>query len=306
MPIKIPNKLPAVKTLESENIFVMTEKRALKQDIRPLKILLVNLMPTKIETETQFSRLLGNTPLHIELTLLHTKTHKAKNVSEEHLINFYKTFDEIKNQKFDGMVVTGAPVEKLEFEEVEYWQELCEIMDWSRENVYSSLYVCWGAQAGLYHLHGLNKYPLEHKLFGVFKHTISRKNIPLFRGFDDTFYAPHSRHTTIKREEVEQDKTLKILASSEQAGVYAISSNKGRQIFITGHPEYDPDTLAKEYFRDKNLGLPIKPPENYYPDNDDTKPPIVRWRAHASLLYSNWLNYYVYQATPYDVDSITL
>ncbi len=304
MPIKIPNDLPAVKTLEKERIFVMTEKRAVSQDIRPLRILLLNLMPTKIDTETQFSRLLGNTPLQVELTLLHTRTHKAKNTSQEHLLTFYKCFDEIKDEKFDGLVVTGAPVEKMAFEEVEYWEELQAIFEWSRTHVYSSLFICWGAQAGLYHFYGVKKYPLAEKLFGVFPHKAEKEGQALFRGFDDTFFVPHSRHTEIKREDVEAVKGLKILASSEKAGVYAVSADKGRQIFITGHPEYDPRTLENEYLRDKNLGLPIKPPENYYPNDDDTKPPLVLWRAHANLFYSNWLNYCVYQTTPYDITKL--
>ncbi len=304
MPIKIPNDLPAVKTLEKEHIFVMTEKRAVSQDIRPLRILLLNLMPTKIDTETQFSRLLGNTPLQVELTLLHTRTHKAKNTSQEHLLTFYKCFDDVKDEKFDGLVVTGAPVEKMPFEEVEYWEELQAIFEWSRTHVYSSLFICWGAQAGLYHFYGVNKYPLEEKLFGVFPHKVEKEGLALFRGFDDRFYAPHSRHTEVRREEIAAVKGLKILASSEKAGVYAVSADKGRQIFITGHPEYDPRTLENEYLRDKNLGLPIKPPENYYPNDDDTQPPLVLWRAHANLFYSNWLNYCVYQTTPYDITKL--
>lgn len=304
MPIKIPNDLPAVKTLEKENIFVMTEKRAVSQDIRPLRILLLNLMPTKIDTETQFSRLLGNTPLQVELTLLHTRTHKAKNTSPEHLLTFYKCFDDIKDEKFDGLVVTGAPVEKMAFEEVEYWEELQTIFEWSRTHVYSSLFICWGAQAGLYHFYGVNKHPLEEKLFGVFPHKVEKEGQALFRGFDDNFFVPHSRHTEIRREDIKAVKGLKILASSEKAGVYAVSADKGRQIFITGHPEYDPRTLENEYLRDKNLGLPIQPPENYYPNDDDTQPPLVLWRAHANLFYSNWLNYCVYQTTPYDITKL--
>ena len=304
MPIKIPNKLPAVKTLTEENIFVMTETRAISQDIRPLKLLLLNLMPTKIDTETQFSRLLGNTPLQIELELIHTKTHKSKNTSQEHLLAFYKTFDDIKDQNFDGMIITGAPVEQMEFEEVSYWDELCEIMEWSKTHVQSTLHICWGAQAGLYYHFGIKKYPLSEKLFGVFAHTVDRKSSILFRGFDDTFMVPHSRHTTIKREDIEKEPKLKLLASSQKAGVYAVSTEGGRQIFITGHSEYDPRTLEKEYLRDKNAGLPISVPENYYPDDDDTKAPIVSWRSHANLLFSNWLNYFVYQATPYDITQI--
>ncbi len=304
MPIKIPNQLPAVKTLTEENIFVMTETRAITQDIRPLKLLLLNLMPTKIDTETQFSRLLGNTPLQIELELIHTKTHKSKNTSEEHLLAFYKTFEDIKDRNFDGMIITGAPVEQMEFEEVSYWDELCEIMEWSKSHVQSTLHICWGAQGGLYYHFGIQKYPLSEKLFGVFPHKVERKSSILFRGFDDTFMVPHSRHTTVRREDIEKEPCLKLLASSERAGVYAVSTEGGRQVFITGHSEYDARTLEKEYLRDKNAGLPISVPENYYPDNDDTKPPIVSWRSHANLLFSNWLNYFVYQATPYDISQI--
>lgn len=304
MPIKIPNQLPAVQTLTDENIFVMTETRAITQDIRPLKLLLVNLMPTKIDTETQFSRLLGNTPLQIELELLHTKTHLSKNTSKEHLLAFYKTFDDIKDRNFDGMIITGAPVELMEFEEVEYWQELCEIMEWSKTHVQSTLHICWGAQAGLYYHYGINKHKLDKKLFGIFEHKVDRSSSILFRGFDDTFMVPHSRHTTVLLEDILKEPKLKLLASSEKAGVYAVSTEGGRQIFITGHSEYDARTLEKEYLRDKNLGLPIEVPENYYPNDDDTKAPIVSWRSHANLLFSNWLNYFVYQATPYDITQI--
>ena len=304
MPIKIPNELPAVKTLTEENIFVMTETRAITQDIRPLKIVLLNLMPTKIDTETQFSRLLGNSPLQIELELIHTKTHKSKNTSEEHMLAFYKTFDDIKEQNFDGMIITGAPVEQMEFEDVTYWDELCEIMEWSKTHVQSTFHICWGAQAGLYYHFGIKKYPLSQKLFGVFPHIVERKSSILFRGFDDIFMVPHSRHTTIKREDIEAEPRLKLLSSSEKAGVYAVATEGGRQIFITGHSEYDPRTLEKEYLRDKNAGLPISVPENYYPDDDDTKAPRVSWRGHANLLFSNWLNYFVYQTTPYDITQI--
>ena len=304
MPIKIPTGLPAARTLTEENIFVMTETRAMTQDIRPLRILLVNLMPTKIDTETQFSRLLSNSPLQVELSLLHTRTHRAKNTSEEHLLAFYHTFDEICDQKFDGMILTGAPVEKMAFEEVEYWQELCEIMDWSVHNVHSSMHICWGAQAALYHHYGIRKYPLAEKLFGVFPHRVEYKECTLLRGFDERFMAPHSRHTTVRREDIEAVPTLKILASSEEAGVYAVKSDEGRQIFVMGHSEYDLRTLEKEYLRDKNAGLPIRVPKNYYPDDDDSRAPVMTWRAHASLLFSNWLNYFVYQTTPYDIGSI--
>ena len=304
MPIQIPNNLPAAEVLQQENIFVMPEDRAMTQDIRPLEIVVLNLMPTKIATETQLSRLLGNTPLQVHLELMHTKSHVAKNTSQEHLLTFYKTFDELKDRKFDGMVITGAPVENIEFEDVDYWQELCEIMEWSKSHVQSTFHICWGAQAGLYYHYGIKKYPLNEKLFGVFEHTKDYPRAILLRGFDDIFWAPHSRHTTVLREDIEAVPGLKILASSEKAGVYAVMSKNGRQIFVTGHSEYDPDTLEKEYLRDKNLGLPICVPENYYPNDDDTKAPLVRWRGHGNLLFSNWLNYFVYQATPYDISSI--
>jgi len=304
MPIQIPNDLPAVETLQQENIFVMPENRASRQDIRPLEIVLLNLMPTKIATETQFSRLLGNTPLQVRLELMHTTTHVSKNTAQDHLLNFYKSFDELKDRKFDGMVITGAPVEQMDFEDVDYWQELCQIMEWSKTNVHSTLHICWGAQAGLYYHYGVPKQDLPEKLFGVFPHTADYKRSILLRGFDDVFYVPHSRHTTVLREDIEAVPGLRIIASSEQAGVYAVMNKKGRQIFVTGHSEYDPDTLQNEYLRDKNQGLPIRVPENYYPNDDDTKDPIVRWRSHANLLFSNWLNYFVYQTTPYDIKTI--
>lgn len=306
MPIKIPNMLPATQALENENIFVMTETRAITQDIRPLQILLLNLMPTKIDTEIQLSRLLGNTPLHVELTLIHTKSHESKNTAPEHLLSFYKTFDDVKQKNFDGMVITGAPVEKMEFEDVEYWQELCEIMEWTKTHVHSTFHICWAAQAALYYHYGIPKYPLEKKLFGVFEHEVEYKRSILFRGFDDSFYVPHSRHTTVRREDIEKVPELRILASSKQAGVYAVSTNRGKQIFITGHSEYDGETLKKEYVRDKTAGKPIELPFNYFPGDDDTKNPPVTWRAHANLLYSNWLNYFVYQTTPYDIDTISV
>jgi homoserine O-succinyltransferase len=305
MPIKIPNDLPAVKTLADENIFVMTEKRAITQDIRPLRIMLLNLMPKKIETETQFSRLLGNSPLQVELDLIHTKTHKAKNVSEEHLLSFYKTFDEVRENYYDGLIITGAPVEHLPFEEVEYWQELVEIMEWSKTHAHSTMHICWGAQAGLYYHYGINKQMLPAKLFGVFPHTADYKRSILFRGFDDVFMVPQSRHTTVLREDIERVPELKILASSEECGVYAVMSKKERQFFVTGHSEYDADTLLGEYLRDKGLGKPISVPKNYFPGDDETKPPVVSWRSHANLLFSNWLNYFVYQTTPYDVNAIS-
>ncbi len=304
MPIKIPDNLPAVKTLEGENIFVMTENRAVTQDIRPLKILILNLMPKKIETETQFARLLGNSPLQVEMELIHTKSHKSKNVAEEHLLAFYKTFDDIKEQNFDGMIITGAPVEHLPFEEVEYWQELCEIMEWSKTHVHSTFHVCWGAQAGLYYHYGINKREVPAKMFGVFPHVVEYKNSILFRGFDDVFMVPQSRHTTVLREDIERINDLKILASSDKTGVYAVTTKNGRQIFITGHSEYDPETLKNEYLRDLSQGKPISVPENYFPGDDPSLPPLVSWRGHAHLLFSNWLNYFVYQSTPYDIKKV--
>lgn len=304
MPIKIPNELPAAKTLTDENIFIMTEYRAITQDIRPLKILLLNLMPTKIDTETQLSRLLGNTPLQIELELIHTKTYESQNTPKDHLLAFYKTFDAVKDNTYDGLIITGAPVEKMQFEDVDYWDELVEIMEWSKTHVHSTFHICWGAQAGLYYHYGIQKHELPQKMFGVFPHTLDRKQSILFRGSDDIFYVPHSRHTTVNREDIEREPALKIIASSEEAGVYAVSNDGGSQIFIMGHSEYDPRTLEKEYLRDKNLGLPIEVPQNYYPNDDDTKAPLVTWRAHANLLYSNWLNYFVYQTTPYDITQI--
>jgi homoserine O-succinyltransferase len=304
MPIKIPNDLPAVKTLAAENIFVMTETRAITQNIRPLKILLLNLMPKKIETETQLSRLLGNTPLQIELELIKVKDHVSKNTSAEHMLAFYKTFDDVKHKTFDGLIITGAPVEQMPFEEVNYWQELCTIMEWSRTHVHSTLHICWGAQAGLYYHYGIDKVPLPEKISGVYPHRVDYKRSILFRGFDEAFYVPHSRYTTVRREDVENTPLLKILASSEEAGVYAIITPGGKQVFLTGHPEYDAVTLEKEYQRDKALGINPDVPKNYYPDDDDTKAPMVTWRAHATLLFTNWLNYFVYQTTPYDIDRI--
>ena len=304
MPIKIPDSLPATQTLLNENIFVMHEVRAAKQDIRPLRVALLNLMPTKIETETQFARLLSNSPLQVELTLLQTATYEAKNTSREHLLAFYETFEDVKERKFDGLVITGAPVELMEFEDVEYWDELCRIMEWSKTHVYSTLHICWGAQAALYYHYGIRKYPMDEKLFGVFPHEVEYKNSMLFRGFDDVFMAPHSRHTTIHREDVEAVPALQILASSEEAGVYVIKTEQGKQIFITGHSEYDALTLEKEYLRDKNAGLPINVPKNYYPDDDDTRKPLVTWRSSANLLFFNWLNYFVYQTTPFELDAI--
>ena len=304
MPIKIPNELPATKVLTEENIFVMTETRAITQDIRPLKILLLNLMPKKIDTETQLARLLGNTPLQVELELIHTKSHESKNTSTQHLLAFYKTFDDVKHKTFDGMIITGAPVEQMEFEEVEYWEELCEIMEWSKTHVTSTFHICWGAQAGLYYHFGIKKHKLEKKLFGVFPHKLEKKTAILFRGFDDEFMVPQSRHTTVYRQDVEAHPEIKILASSDEAGIYAAMTANGKQIFITGHSEYDARTLEAEYLRDKQAGLDIDVPKNYYPNDDPSLPPKVTWRSGANLIYSNWLNYFVYQTTPYDLNPI--
>ena len=304
MPIKVSNDLPATKILESENIFVMPEKRAMSQDIRPLKIIIVNLMPTKIETETQLLRLLGNSPLQVDIELLQMATHQSKNTSKKHLTTFYKTFDEIKDRKFDGMIVTGAPVELLDFEDVDYWEELCEVFKWAKRNVYSTLYICWGAQAGLYYHYGIDKVTYDKKLSGIYKHRILNPTHPLLRGFDDVFCAPHSRNTGVNKEDVKKIEKLEILAESEEAGVSIVCKKNGRQFYILGHLEYDADTLSKEYFRDKNKGLNPEIPVNYFPDNDVTKKPMMTWRSYAALLYYNWLNYYLYQQTPYDLEDL--
>ncbi len=306
MPIKVSDSLPAIEILNNENIFVITETRALTQDIRPLEIAVLNLMPTKVETETQLLRVLGNTPLQINVQFIHTKTHISKNTSKSHIETFYKTFDDIKDSKFDGLIITGAPVETMKFEDVDYWEELCQIMEWSKENVTSTFHICWGAQAALYYHYGVPKISMDEKVFGVFEHTVNadKKHKMLLRGFDDTFYAPHSRHTGVNKEDVEKVSALEILAESPEAGVYIITDKNERRFFITGHSEYDADTLQKEYMRDVNRGLEIKVPINYFPDDDPTKAPIVKWRAHANLLYSNWLNYFVYQTTPYDIKTI--
>lgn len=303
MPIKIPNNLPAQEVLENEHIFVMNEHRALTQDIRPLKIIILNLMPTKITTETQILRCLANTPLQIEIDLLQTTTHKSKNVSEEHMLAFYQSFDDIKDNKYDGMIITGAPVEDMEFEEVDYWKELCKIMEWSKDNVQSTFHICWGAQAGLYYHYGIKKYKLKEKMFGVYKHRLITPKSRLFRGFDEEFYVPHSRHTTVRAEDIEKNPNLKIMAVSDEAGVYVVGDKEGTQFFVMGHSEYDADTLAQEYFRDVNKGLDIKVPVNYFPNDDPTKKPILKWRAHSNLIYSNWLNYFVYQTTPYELSA---
>lgn len=301
MPIKIANGLPAAQILEKERVFVMEENRALEQEIRPIKIIILNLMPNKIVTETQLLRALSNTPIQVEVDLMYTASYQPTHVAEEHLTKFYQTFDEVKDKYYDGMIITGAPVEQIPFEEVKYWDELKEIMEWSKTHVYSTLHICWGAQAGLYYHYGIPKYDKDEKVFGIFEHTLTwNRPVKLFRGFDDVFYVPHSRHTEIRREDVEKCKNLRILSESDECGIYAISDLHGRQIFITGHSEYDADTLKNEYFRDLEKGLPIKIPKNYFKNDDPNEEPIVRWRSSATLLYTNWLNYYVYQQTPYD------
>jgi len=300
MPVKIPNTLPARAILEDENVFVMSEERAAHQDIRSLRVAILNLMPTKIATETQLLRLLGNSALQVDVTLLHTITHAAKNTDAEHLLTHYESLDDVRSQKFDGLIITGAPVEQLDFEEVDYWPELVSIMDWAETNVESIFYICWGAQAGLYHRYGIPKYPLSAKMFGVFEHRTLVPTEKLMRGFDDVFLAPHSRHTEIRRADLEKVPELQILAESDEAGVYIVGSKDGRHLYITGHSEYDPLTLKGEYDRDVKKGLPINVPNNYFPNNDPVRFPQVRWRGHANLLYANWLNYYVYQVTPYD------
>ena len=304
MPLIIPKTLPAYGVLGSENVFVMHKRRARTQHIRPLRIVALNLMPTKIATETQLARLLANSPLQVQLTLLHTASHAASHVPGEHMEAFYKTFDEIRGERFDGMIITGAPVEQMPFEEVDYWPELCQIMDFTRTNVYSTLHVCWGAQAALYHHFGIQKRPLPQKMFGIFPHRVTRPSNPLVRGFDEEFWAPHSRHTGIDEEQVKACKDLRVLAESDEAGIYLMSTDSGRQIFVTGHPEYERLTLDAEYRRDVAKGLPIAPPKHYYPGDDPSKEPVYRWRAHAFLLYTNWLNYYVYQNTPYDLGEL--
>ena len=304
MPIKVADALPAKKILKQESIFVMDESRAFHQDIRPLKILILNLMPNKQQTEVQLLRLLSNSPLQVEVSFMHTQSHISKNTSRAYLDTFYQTFDDVKNQKYDGMIITGAPVETMPFEEVNYWDELTQIMEWTKTNVTSTFYICWGAQAGLYYHYGINKYPLEKKMFGVFAHTKVYDHIDLLRGFDDVFYAPHSRHTEVRAEDIEKTEGIRIIASGEEAGVYIVASDDMRKFFVMGHSEYEKNTLANEYFRDKDKGLEIDIPKNYFKDDDPTKPPVALWKAHSSLLYTNWLNYYVYQLTPYDINSI--
>lgn len=305
MPLCIPDTLPSASILSNENIFVMTRQRATTQDIRPLRLAIFNIMPTKIATETQLLRLLSNTPIQVDITLLHPQTYRCSHTPEEHLQAFYKTFDDVRDDKFDGMILTGAPVETLDFTDVLYWPELQAIMEWSKTHVYSTLHICWGAQAGLYYHYGVPKYELPQKLFGVFEHHINGKNIPLFRGFDDVFYLPQSRHTEVRRKDIEPISALDLVCESQEAGVGIVMTRNGRQIFITGHGEYDPDTLLYEYQRDIQRGMDnVTMPRHYFPHDDPTQPPMVRWRAHASLLFSNWLNYYVYQETPFDINKI--
>jgi homoserine O-succinyltransferase len=305
MPINVNGDLPAVQVLSEEGIFIMPSERAQRQDIRPLRIAILNIMPTKEQTETQLLRLLSNTPLQVEVVLLHPATHTSKNTSEKYLKTFYSTFDEVSDQKFDGLIITGAPVEQIPFEEVTYWNELTRILDWSRKHVFSTLHICWGAQAGLYYHYGIQKYILDEKMFGIFCHTCNNRTIPLMRGFDETFWAPHSRHTEVHRKDIEKVSDLEILCESEESGVYIIQGKGGRQVYVTGHPEYDRNTLRDEYRRDVSRGLDIALPKNYFEGDDPDRDPIIRWRGHASLLFSNWLNYYVYQETPYDLAGLS-
>ena len=300
MPIKTQNDLPAKEILEKENVFVMDENRAVHQNIRQLEIAIVNLMPLKEETELQILRSLSNTPLQVNVTFITTKSHESTHTSMSHLNKFYQTFDEVKNQKFDGLIITGAPVELMEYEEVDYWDEICQIMEWSKEHAFSTLHLCWGAQAGLYYHYGIQKHVLDKKMFGVFRHYVKNRKVPLVRGFDDIFYAPHSRHTEVRKEDIEKCENLTILAESDEAGVFLVIDKTGKQIFVMGHPEYDRLTLDSEYKRDKNKGLPIDVPVNYYTNDDDTQKPVLTWRSHGNILYSNWLNYYVYQDVPYE------
>ena len=304
MPLTLPDKLPAIDLLKKENIFVMDTTRATTQDIRPLRIAILNLMPLKITTETDLVRLLSNSPLQIELSFMKVKSHTSKNTPIEHMQAFYTDFENMRDQKYDGFIITGAPVEHLDFEQVGYWEEMTEIFEWARHHVTSTLYICWAAQAGLYHHYGIPKYPLEKKMFGIFKHVVSNPELPIFRGFDDEFYIPHSRHTEIRREDIERRPELSILAESDESGVYMVMAREGREFFLTGHSEYSPLTLDTEYRRDLSKGLPIEMPQHYYRNDDPSQPPLVRWRGHANLLFNNWLNYYVYQATPYRLEDI--
>jgi homoserine O-succinyltransferase len=304
MPLNLPDKLPAIELLKQEHIFVIDHSRASQQDIRPLKIVILNLMPLKITTETDLIRLLSNTPLQLEISFMKLKSHTSKNTPIEHMKAFYKDFELLREERFDGMIVTGAPVEQMDFEQVTYWNEIQEVFDWARTHVTSTLFICWAAQAGLYHYYGIPKYPLEKKMFGVFAHHMNQPHLPIFRGFDDVFYVPHSRHTELHREDILKVKGLDLVAESDESGVYMIMARGGREIFVTGHSEYSPDTLDAEYHRDLAKGLPIEMPKNYYRDNNPENEPLVRWRAHANLLFSNWLNYYVYQETPFDVNQI--
>lgn len=304
MPLNLPDKLPAIELLKEESIFVIDTSRATQQDIRPLKIIILNLMPLKITTETDLIRLLSNTPLQLEITFMKIKSHTSKNTPIEHMQAFYTDFDQIKHEKYDGMIITGAPVEQMDFEEVTYWPEMQEIFNWSRSHVTSTFYICWAAQAGLYHHYGIPKYPLDKKMFGIFEHTMREPQLPIFRGFDDVFYVPHSRHTEIRVEDILKNKEITLLSDSPDSGVYMVMARGGREFFVTGHSEYSPNTLDTEYRRDKDKGLPIEIPLNYYRDNDPDKGPLVRWRSHANLLFSNWLNYYVYQETPYNIEDI--
>ena len=306
MPIRISAELPAYKTLENENIFVIAKDRAEHQDIRPLRVIILNIMPKKIETECQLMRLLSNTPLQVDIDLLYMSSHVSKNTSMNHLSYFYKTFDEVKNNRYDGMIITGAPVEQLDYEEVDYWNEICEIMKWSTTNVFSTLHICWGAQAGLYYHFGIPKYLLPEKMFGIFPHKIEVSNSKLLRGFDDRFLGPHSRHTEVRREDIEKVSRLEILTSSDISGVHIVANKNGRQYFITGHSEYDRETIAHEYFRDLEKGLDIKMPYNYFPDDDPTKTPEFSWRCTANLMFSNWLNYCVYQLTPFNLEELDI
>ncbi len=304
MPLNLPDKLPAIELLKQENIFVIDTSRATQQDIRPLRIVVLNLMPLKITTETDLVRLLSNTPLQVEISFMKVKSHTSKNTPVEHMTTFYRDFELMRNEKFDGMIITGAPVEHMDFEEVVYWDEISEIFTWARTHVTSTLYICWAAQAGLYYHYGVPKYPLEKKKFGIFKHHVTNPLLPIFRGFDDEFFVPHSRHTEIRRDDILKIKELELISESEDAGVYMVMARGGREIFVTGHSEYSPLTLDTEYKRDLSKGLPIDMPLNYYRNDDPSLPPLVRWRAHANLFYQNWLNYYVYQETPFDINQI--